>query len=252
MMDKQEKFRPPIHVAPNSVRNRILFYVRWLLDFQFNTVYNVLKYKLPSYEGLVLDIGCGNCPFEHLINTANAQYIGIDVEDSNKWDYKNSKMITYDGKNLPFDSDSINHIICTEVIEHISNPYDLVKDMWRVLKPNGTAIITIPWSARFHYKPHDFYRYTPSAIQLLFSDFGKIVVSNRGTDINAIVNKSIVLYFRNFFTLTETAIVLPLKALILVSCAPIIGLLIVWGHMSLVFDWGSSDDPLGYTVHLTK
>ena len=251
-MVSQERFRPPSHVAPDSFKGKILFYLRWLIDFQFNTIHTLLSREMPHYQGTVIDIGCGNCPFEHLVDTTKAKYVGVDVDDANKWDYKNSKIIKYDGKHLPFETGSVDHLICTEVLEHIPDPDELIADMHRVLKKGGTGVITIPWSARFHYKPYDYHRYTPSTLATLFATFTDVVIDNRGTDINAIVNKSSVLYFGNATTLTASVLWLPIKILILILFAPVIGLLTVWGHLALLFGWGSPDDPLGYTILLKK
>lgn len=251
-MVTQERFRPPAHVAPNTIGARILFYLRWLIDFQFNTVYRVLSRAIPRFRGTVVDIGCGNGPFAHLVDQRHARYVGVDVADADKWDYENRTIITYDGKHLPFATASVDHFICTEVLEHVPDPQELIADMHRVLKPGGTGILTIPWSARFHYKPYDYYRYTPTALATLFGQFGDVTIQNRGTDISAIVNKSIVLYVGNATTLTQSVLWLPIKVLLLVLFAPVLGLLIGWGHLALWFGWGSADDPLGYAIFVRK
>jgi len=127
--------------------------------------------------------------------------------------------------------------------------------MHRVLKPNGTGIITLPWSARFHYKPYDYHRYTPSTLETLFGAFSEVTIHNRGTDINAIVNKSIVLYFGSISSiqsLISQLLWLPVRLLLFLVFAPVIGVLTVWGHLALWFNWGSSDDPLGYTIEVRK
>ncbi|GAB3570892.1 hypothetical protein GCM10027578_28000 [Spirosoma luteolum] len=251
-MSTPERFRPPAHNAPTGVKSKLLFALRWLLDFQFNTIYGMLRRNMPDFQGTVVDIGCGNCPFEHLVDTRKARYVGVDVADADKWDYENSKIITYDGKHLPFETATVDQFICTEVLEHVPDPHELIADMHRVLKPGGVGIVTIPWSARFHYKPYDYHRYTPSTLNTLFGQFKSIDVVNRGTDINAIVNKSIVLYFGNVSTLTESILWLPIKVLLLLVAAPLIGLLVLWGHLALTFGWGSADDPLGYTIRVVK
>ncbi len=79
-----------------------------------------------------------------------------------------------------------------------------------------------------------------------------MTVINRGTDINAIVNKGIVLYMRQVIGLTDSWQWLPMKVLSLILCAPVIALLIVWGHAALLFDRGSADGPLGYTILVQK
>lgn len=146
----------------------------------------------------------------------------------------------------------------TQELEHVPDPCELIADRHRVLKPGGTGIITLPWSARFHYKPYDYHRYTPSTLATLFAAFSEATIHNRGTDINAIVNKSIVLYFGSIASIGSVSrsfsrlIWLPIRIILFILFGPVIGLLTIWGHLALWFGWGSSDDPLGYTVMLRK
>lgn len=90
-------------------------------------------------------------------------------------------------------------MMCTEVLEHVEDYQTLVNEVYRVLKPGGSAIFTIPWSARYHYIPYDYFRYTPSSLQKIFSKFKDLQIIARGTDVTAISSKLVVLYFRNVF-----------------------------------------------------
>lgn len=46
--------------------------------------------------------------------------------------------------NLPFDDSSYDFILCNHVLEHISDDETAMKELFRVLKPGGTAILQIP------------------------------------------------------------------------------------------------------------
>lgn len=48
---------------------------------------------------------------------------------------------------LPFDSDSYDFIICNHVLEHIPDDTKAMKELYRVLKPGGTAILQVPYKA---------------------------------------------------------------------------------------------------------
>lgn len=250
-----ERFKPIRHQAPNSFSSKLIFNIRLLVDFQFNTIYGLLKKEMPHFTGKVVDIGCGNSPFKHLIKSEKAQYIGLDVEEAKYFDYANPEVIYFDGENLPFDDNSIDYFICTEVIEHIPDPTKLISEMQRVLKPTGKGIITLPWSARFHFAPYDYHRYTPSMLKQLFGGFSKATISNRGTDINAIVSKLIVLYVGTCFNWSSSLVSIllsPIKLAFLLFCLPFMAVIVSWGHLALWFGWGSADDPLGYNILVCK
>jgi ubiquinone/menaquinone biosynthesis C-methylase UbiE len=191
----KERFRPIAHHPPVGFVNSLKFYCRLIVDFQMNTIYRQLKKVVPNYEGKILDIGCGNSPFAFLVNTSKASYVGIDIESSENFDYNNLEKINFDGENIPFENESFDNIISTEVLEHVACPEKIISEMYRVLKPGGNAIVTIPWSARVHYAPYDFCRYTPYKLEKLFSKFSKVKILNRGTDINSIIAKMIVVFF---------------------------------------------------------
>ena len=50
---------------------------------------------------------------------------------------------------LPFKSSTFDAVIGLEVLEHLYNPYETMKEIKRVLKPNGQAIISMPNSGSF-------------------------------------------------------------------------------------------------------
>lgn len=245
-----EKFQPFRNVPPDTAYNKMLFHVRLLFDFQVNTVYRHMKKFLPGLTGSILDVGAGEGPYRYLVNDAVAQYHALDSSDANMFGYSNSCAECFDGKHIPYESSSLDHVICTEVLEHLADPQPLIAEMHRVLKPGGTGAVTIPWSVRYHYIPHDYHRFTPASLALRFSVFSSVEIEPRGTDITVIAAKVIAAYFRLFMPQNKSflAITLPLAFLL----GPCIGLAAIAGHLSLLLHVGSTDDPLGYTAWLQK
>jgi ubiquinone/menaquinone biosynthesis C-methylase UbiE len=253
METAKEQFRPVAHHPPVGFLNTVKFYGRLLLDFQTLTIFKTLKKQIPQMKGKMLDVGCGNSPFEFLVNQNQCEYVGIDIAGADNFDYQNSKIVVFDGENIPFENESFENIICTEVIEHIPSPEKIISEMHRVLKPNGLAIITLPWSARVHFAPYDFCRYTPYKLKLLFQNFNEVNIQNRGTDINSIVSKMIVLFFGNLLSWSiKDLLLIPFKTIFLIIFAPILGIAVVLSHISIWFNWGSANDPLGYTITIKK
>jgi len=52
--------------------------------------------------------------------------------------------IVCDISKLPFSENSINEVVCADVIEHISNPKQVLQEIYRVMKKNKTLIIVVP------------------------------------------------------------------------------------------------------------
>jgi SAM-dependent methyltransferase len=195
--EMKEKFKPVPHHPPVGFFYSTVFYIRCIVDFQLYTIFKHLKKRLPDYKGKILDIGCGNSPFKFLLDKSKTNYTGIDIENATKFDYYNPDKVIFDGEHIPFADESFDNIISTEVLEHIENPEQIISEMHRVLKQGGEAIITIPWSARVHFEPYDYCRYTPFKLEKLFRNFQSIKILNRGTDINSIVSKIIAIFAGN-------------------------------------------------------
>tara|TARA_Y100001933_G_C19001117_1_gene564699 strand:+ start:1185 stop:1907 length:723 start_codon:yes stop_codon:yes gene_type:complete len=105
-------------------------------------------------ETRILDIGCGEKPFRELFGKSNC-YIGVDLRASSQADI-------YADLNqpLPIKSNSADIIICSEVLEHVENPNQLIKEMSRCLTPNGVIYISCPFAYPIHGQPFDYQRLT--------------------------------------------------------------------------------------------
>ncbi len=220
-----------------------------LLDFQILTIFKDVKKEITSYNGNILDIGCGQSPYKFLLNTDRTKYFGIDIVDADKFDYNNVDITPFDGLNIPFENESMDHIFCTEVLEHVEKYQILVDEMYRVMKSGAKGIVTVPFSARYHYIPWDYFRYTPSSLKTIFQKFRTAEIKPRGSDISVIGNKLIVLFFRNLIPKNILQFIfLPFWVLLL----PLLSIYILIAHFSLIFNLGSEFDPLGYTIIIKK
>ena len=103
----------------------------------------------------MIDIGCGNKPYKNLFKHCKS-YIGLEIESENK----NSADFTYDGKNFPFEDETFDSAVCSEVLEHVFEPNQFLKEVNRVLKKNGLIILTLPFFWDEHEQPYDYARYT--------------------------------------------------------------------------------------------
>jgi SAM-dependent methyltransferase len=244
-----ENFRPVSNTAPVGAAGSLKFYLRFIFDLQNFSIYNALKKYLKPLKGKILDLGCGDSPYRHLLN-GGCEYIGADIAGQKSFDYDNCSIIRFKGPKLPLKNSCVGHIMCTEVLEHVESFDKFAAEMRRVLKKGGTAFVTVPWSARYHYVPYDFYRYTPAALEHIFGDFSSVEVVERGTDITSICSKIIVACARCFTAFDTVKIIfLPVSAVI---ALPLLAIAVIIGHLSLAAGLGSKQDPLGYTIYLKK
>ena len=61
---------------------------------------------------------------------------------------------------MPFANAEFNTIILSDVLEHISEPDNLMRELTRIARPEGNIIIGVPFLYPVHEKPHDYHRYT--------------------------------------------------------------------------------------------
>lgn len=122
--------------------------------------------RLPKRSS-ILDIGAGECKFKdfcnHLEYTSQdfSQYKPKDdnIRDSispSSWSYSSIDIVS-DITQIPVADNSFDNILCTEVFEHIIDPISAVKEIRRILKPNGTLILTTPFASITHFEPYHFY-----------------------------------------------------------------------------------------------
>lgn len=95
----------------------------------------------------ILDVGSASGWFlsEVKKRLPDSSCTGVDVYEPAityaKKHYKNIDFRVGDAHKLPFKSASFDLVICTEVLEHVVNPENVVSEIGRVLKPGGEAVI---------------------------------------------------------------------------------------------------------------
>jgi len=112
--------------------------------------------KLKPYS-LVLDAGCGTGRhLRALAKLPDLTIVGIDRNNAALNDALTSLKNTPDAlsdnylvtradiNKLPFDSASFDSVICSEVLEHIPEHEEALKELMRVLKPQGSLVISVP------------------------------------------------------------------------------------------------------------
>lgn len=125
--------------------------------------------------GRVLDIGAGERNrYGDLFSVS--EYVTMDIKPGP------NVAIVGDIEAIPADANSFDSVVCTQVLEHVPHPVRAIQEVYRVLRPGGHILVTIPQTNELHEEPHDFFRYTCFGIERLFADagFGLVKKMQRG------------------------------------------------------------------------
>ena len=120
--------------------------------------------KIPK-DSRVLDVGAGSAPYRNLFN--HCEYKTHDfgkLGSEQLLDKKGYGDIDYVGDilSIPVSDASFDVILCTEVLEHVPRPIEVVHELARIIKPGGKLILTAPLGSGLHQEPFHFYGgYTP-------------------------------------------------------------------------------------------
>ena len=150
----------------------------------------------------VLDLGCGEGRHVHglhLLGKVNA--IGADLDETSlavaqegmlmlpEVENPSSRVTAFqrvDALQLPYETDTFDAVICSEVLEHIGPYTEVLSEIRRILKPDGTLCITVPraWPERLCWRlapGPDGYPYQPGGHIRIFDPVDlKISVENKG------------------------------------------------------------------------
>jgi len=115
-------------------------------------------------ESTILDAGAGDQ--HHKKHCKHLKYIS---QDSGKYDGKGNSIglhtqsydygtldITSDIINIPREDESFDNILCSEVLEHVPYPAKVIRELSRLLKKNGTLILTAPFCSLTHFAPQHY------------------------------------------------------------------------------------------------
>lgn len=116
--------------------------------------------------GSFLDVGCGTQPyrpyFEHIKDRKACDY------DPGRGDVD----FGCPADKIPLPDESLDSILCTEVLEHVPDPLAVWKEFHRLLRPGGKVLLTTPMYWPPHELPYDFYRYPQHGLRWLVKESG--------------------------------------------------------------------------------
>jgi ubiquinone/menaquinone biosynthesis C-methylase UbiE len=141
------------------------------------TRYLLLK-KITKWNknDIVLDAGCGSGRFIKLLNPFVKEVHGIDTSEralkiAKSYKIKNAIIRNGNVLKIPYGNDFFDKVICIDVIEHIKDDKKVLKEIKRVLKKNGEAIVYFV-SGELNPEIGHVHSYTIQTIQKLAKKLG--------------------------------------------------------------------------------
>lgn len=116
------------------------------LKKRLSVVYEELLVEEISGKTL-LDAGCGTGWFSKAAADRGALVTSMDLGENllNEVAKKcETSRVAGSILEMPFEAEVFDYIVCSEVIEHVPDPIQAIRELYRVLKPNGTLILTTP------------------------------------------------------------------------------------------------------------
>lgn len=199
---------------------------------------SILNEKLSSINvfGKVLDVAGGDFPsyryiFERNKKNKIVEWLNMDIKESSNLTIKAD--IT---KNWPLIDHYFDFVFLINAIYIFKDPLFVLKEAYRVLKKDGTLVLSIPFLWSICPEPDDYCRYTNQWIESNLEDLGfkKVKIINMGGPFTSAVN-----ILRRYLKLFFLFKILALIALLLDSIV-------------LYLDKKAKYSPLGYVAVCTK
>lgn len=129
------------------------------------TLHNV--YKTHPNIKRILDLGSGKRYYEPMFADGNAQYVALDIGVDDCPD------VSAFGEALPFADQTFDLIVCIQVLEHVNDPHQVIREISRVLCPGGVVLLSTHGTMFYHPTPNDYWRWTQTGLQKIFRDYGQ-------------------------------------------------------------------------------
>lgn len=128
--------------------------------------------QLPLQNANVLDVGGRLQPYRELL-PASCRYWSVDLRPT-------ALLSTVaDAESLPFQDSTFQLVICTQMLEYVPHPQQVINEIHRVLAPRGTLLLSAP-SIFPRDSEYDRWRFFPAAYRSLMGQFSDMEILPEG------------------------------------------------------------------------
>ena len=133
---------------------------------------SILKAKA-HVKGVCLDIGAGKAPYKRYFEKNCDNYIVTDSEKTHSHMFKDSHtdFVIAEATLLPFDNESVDTVVLTQVLEHVFDYEKALSEAVRVMKKEGVILLSVPFIYQAHATPYDYHRFSEYGLKRLLQKY---------------------------------------------------------------------------------
>ena len=152
-----ERLDPPLSMPTYAVRAPL---VGWLAAEAARAATDLGPYRL-------LDVGCGEMPYLPLFEPHAREVVGMDTWDNPRAALRGPI------EAIPAPDASFDVVLCAQVLEHVDDPAQGVRELARVTRPGGRVLLSTHGTFVYHPNPVDLWRWTGAGLVRVFSENGE-------------------------------------------------------------------------------
>ena len=126
-------------------------------------------------DNILVELGSGN-------RRCREDVVNVDI-----FPFPNVDVLS-DIKKVPFGDNTVDYIIIDAVLEHVAEPQEICREVFRILKAGGMAFCVVPFIHQYHAHPKHYFNITEDGLQYLFRGFSKCEVKLYRGPTSAIVS----------------------------------------------------------------
>jgi len=148
----------------------------WLVLRRRREIFRTWLSQLESRELEVLDVGGRIQPYRPLLEGRLRRYVAVDIRPSPLVN------LVARGEQIPLAGGQFDLVICTQVLEYVPEPAAVIAEVYRLLKPGGSLLLSVP-TAALQDAGEECWRFLPAALAQLLAGFSQSEIVPEGGSI---------------------------------------------------------------------
>ena len=143
----------------SSLTSRLFNAGRHIVSSEYMPTHHVVDLlSVTDLNKVVVELGSGN------------RRLRKDVINVDLFPFPNVDVVA-DIAAIPFPDDSIDVVVLETVLEHVADPWSVVEEVHRVLRPGGTVVCSTPFVFPYHGYPNHYWNFSKDGLEVLFKGF---------------------------------------------------------------------------------